>query len=105
MAEAIEGAVGSAADIVTLLHDAADREGAAIGEHAKQQLGPRAGRVRRLDATCRTLAEYDYEPRRVGGNVELANCPFHTLAKEHTDLVCGMNLALLEGVVDKVGDG
>src|SRR3954454_9758031 len=95
MAEAIEGAVSSAADIVMLLHDAADKEGAAIGELAKQQLGPRAGRLRRLDAMCSTLAEYGYEPRRVGVNVELANCPFHTLAKEHTDLVCGMNLALL----------
>ena len=37
--------------------------------------------------------------------VELVNCPFHALAEEHTDLVCGMNLALLESVVERVGDG
>ena len=37
--------------------------------------------------------------------VELVNCPFHALAAEHTDLVCGMNLALLESMVERVGDG
>jgi predicted ArsR family transcriptional regulator len=30
--------------------------------------------------------------------VVLANCPFHALAQQFTDLVCGMNLRLLEGV-------
>jgi predicted ArsR family transcriptional regulator len=28
------------------------------------------------------------------------NCPFHALVSEHKELVCGMNLALLEGVVE-----
>jgi predicted ArsR family transcriptional regulator len=32
----------------------------------------------------------------------LANCPFHTLAREHTELVCGMNLHLLAGVLEGV---
>jgi predicted ArsR family transcriptional regulator len=36
------------------------------------------------------------------GGVALANCPFHTLAQQHTALVCGMNLRLLEGVLDGV---
>ncbi len=29
----------------------------------------------------------------------LANCPFHRLAEEHRDLVCGMNLDLLDGLL------
>ena len=36
--------------------------------------------------------------------VTLANCPFHALAAEHTELVCGMNLRLLDGVLDGVPD-
>jgi predicted ArsR family transcriptional regulator len=32
--------------------------------------------------------------------VVLANCPFHALARQHTALVCGMNLHLLEGLLD-----
>jgi predicted ArsR family transcriptional regulator len=30
----------------------------------------------------------------------LANCPFHILAQDHTELVCGMNLRLLNGLLD-----
>jgi len=37
--------------------------------------------------------------------VTLANCPFHALASGHTELVCGMNLALIGAVADQAGDG
>jgi predicted ArsR family transcriptional regulator len=30
----------------------------------------------------------------------LVNCPFHGLVEEYTDLVCGMNLELLSGLLD-----
>jgi predicted ArsR family transcriptional regulator len=52
------------------------------------------------DAVLRVLEENGFEPREDGGGIALANCPFHVLAREHTELVCGMNLRLLEGVVD-----
>jgi len=35
--------------------------------------------------------------------VTLTNCPFHVLAREHTDLVCGMNLRLLDGLLEGAG--
>jgi predicted ArsR family transcriptional regulator len=41
----------------------------------------------------------------VDSSVILVNCPFDALARDHTDLVCGMNLALLGAVADRVGDG
>ncbi|WP_436771238.1 helix-turn-helix transcriptional regulator [Yinghuangia sp. YIM S09857] len=34
------------------------------------------------------------------GPLRLRNCPFHRLAEQFPPLVCGMNLALLEGLVD-----
>jgi predicted ArsR family transcriptional regulator len=34
----------------------------------------------------------------VGDEIVLANCPFHALAQQYTDLVCGMNLHLMQGV-------
>ena len=46
-------------------------------------------------------AEYGYEPRRDDDTVQLVNCPFHDLAQKHTELVCGMNLALLNAVVNE----
>ena len=39
------------------------------------------------------------------GAVGLRNCPFHRLAEQHRDIVCGMNLALVEGLVAGLGAG
>jgi len=49
------------------------------------------------------LAGYGYEPRVEGGEVVLANCPFHALARDHTALVCGMNLHLLTALLEPAG--
>jgi predicted ArsR family transcriptional regulator len=48
------------------------------------------------------LAEAGYEPQWTddGQELLLANCPFHRMAREHTDLVCGVNLKLLQGMAD-----
>ena len=45
-----------------------------------------------------------FEPRREGDTIVLGNCPFHALAREHTQTVCGMNLHLLRGVLQGLGD-
>jgi predicted ArsR family transcriptional regulator len=67
-----------------------------------QELG--AGRGVGREAVLAVLEEHGFEPRIDDDGVALANCPFHTLAQEHTELVCGMNLRLLEGVLDGVAD-
>src|SRR6266567_3956200 len=52
------------------------------------------------------LAQQGYEPDRDGdGVIRLRNCPFHQLAERHRELVCGMNLALVEGLVEGLGTG
>jgi len=55
-------------------------------------------------ATVKTVIDVlqadGYEPVRDGDDVLLGNCPFHALAREETELVCGMNLAYLEGLTD-----
>jgi predicted ArsR family transcriptional regulator len=53
--------------------------------------------------TVAVLEDHGYEPRAEGPAVALVNCPFHVLAQDHTELVCGMNLRLLDGVLDGVG--
>ncbi|MBO0875250.1 MAG: ArsR family transcriptional regulator [Pseudonocardia sp.] len=34
-----------------------------------------------------------------GGLIELRNCPFHRVAAEQRELVCGLNLSLVDGVI------
>ncbi len=105
LATAVEQAASGGADVLDSLHRAAAAKGAAIGAEAGSALSVHASGAARLSAVCTTLAAYGYEPHPLGGTVELANCPFHALAQEHTDLVCGMNLALVGAVVAAVDDG
>lgn len=51
------------------------------------------------------LEDCGYEPFEEGSDLLLANCPFHDLAQSHVDLVCGMNLSLLRGILDGVQEG
>ena len=50
-----------------------------------------------------TLGAHGYEPRRDGDALTLANCPFDSLARDHTALVCSANLALIDGMLDGLG--
>jgi predicted ArsR family transcriptional regulator len=50
------------------------------------------------------LAEHGFEPFAIeDGRMALRNCPFHQLAERHREIVCTMNLALLEGVAAGIG--
>jgi predicted ArsR family transcriptional regulator len=49
------------------------------------------------------LAEQGYEPYDADdGAIRLRNCPFDSLAERHRDLVCGANLALVEGIAERL---
>ncbi|MFI6099853.1 helix-turn-helix transcriptional regulator [Lentzea sp. NPDC051213] len=48
------------------------------------------------------LESFGFEPRQDGGSILLGNCPFHSLAQRHTELVCGMNLCLISGLLDGI---
>lgn len=56
-----------------------------------------------IDRTVGLLARHGYQPRGGDGAVCLANCPFDRLAREHTELVCSMNLSLVGGVLAGLG--
>jgi predicted ArsR family transcriptional regulator len=49
------------------------------------------------------LSACGYEPRSVGDETHLVNCPFHSLALEHTELICGMNLELVAAMAEEAG--
>jgi predicted ArsR family transcriptional regulator len=77
------------------LLDAARRLGAELGNRF-QSGAP--------DGLEGMLAGHGYEPRRdEGGTIRLRNCPFHQLAEHHREVVCGMNLGLIEGIVAGLG--
>lgn len=87
------------------LGDVAHRFGRQLGQEVRAGLTARAGRERRMTALAAALERRGYEPRREGRAIRLGNCPFHALSETHRELVCGMNLSLLEGVVDGMEAG
>ncbi|HQZ33045.1 MAG TPA: transcriptional regulator [Ilumatobacteraceae bacterium] len=51
------------------------------------------------------LREHGFEPHeRDDGTVLLRNCPFRLVAQRHTDLICGMNYAMISAAVGELGD-
>ncbi len=84
--------------------------GTAMGQAARGPgLGARAGRAVRggqpaLRAIRAALEAHQFEPYDDGaGRLGLRNCPFHRLAVRHRDVVCTMNLALIEGLTAGLG--
>jgi predicted ArsR family transcriptional regulator len=78
--------------------------GEAVGSTARAAAGPRPSRKLLRAALRETLTDRGYEPfESADGEIRFRNCPFHTLVDDHRDLVCGMNLALSEGILAGLG--
>ncbi|MGH4031299.1 helix-turn-helix transcriptional regulator [Actinomycetota bacterium Odt1-20B] len=79
------------------------------GEELRGEAAPCGG----LDEAMEVLAARGYEPHMEGADdagdaedapaVRMRNCPFHAVAERFPPLVCGMNLALLEGLLGTDG--
>ncbi|MER7707012.1 helix-turn-helix domain-containing protein [Kitasatospora sp. NPDC097605] len=97
-----------------LLAEAAEEAGldAGLGAAAHRRgeaLRAAAGPCRDLAEALEVLAARGYEPyperaRTADREVlRMRNCPFHAVAENFPPLVCGMNLALLEGLLGADG--
>ena len=87
------------------LRSAAHDVGQEIGAAARRQSGPRPSRRRLRTALEDTLEARGYQPAEApSGEIRLRNCPFHALVEDHRALVCTMNLALADGILDGLGD-
>lgn len=102
MAEAIAESGRSGTPVLEAVRQVAAEQGRTLGQAALATAHRVTGTLR---VACSALAEHGYEPRIESGSATLSNCPFHALAESHTDLVCRMNLALVEGLVDEIGPG
>jgi len=78
------------------LQRTARSRGAAAGRAARRQ----APADPDGDLVAATLRDQGYQPYRDGPQIRLRNCPFDVLASRYPPLICGMNLALVEGMLD-----
>jgi predicted ArsR family transcriptional regulator len=85
--------------------DALRRAATRHGRNQREARGVVSTSAPTLDAVARQLEACGYEPYQRGDCLRMRNCPFDAIAREHRDLVCTMNLALLDGLLDADGAG
>lgn len=78
------------------VHEAAYDEGHRLVTGANAS-GPELPRL------AHALATQGYEPRIEDGVLTLANCPFDSLAREYTSLICSLNQSYIQGAADGLG--
>ncbi len=91
LAQAVEASAATGEPVRDALHRKAEELGSQLGAQAAADL---------VDL----LERHGFEPRHEDEAIVLVNCPFHALAREHTETVCGMNLHLLRGVLRGLGE-
>lgn len=106
LARAVEDAARDGVRVLEAVQRAAIDAGHRLGAAQRPRdggSGAALGDPAALDDVAGVLEAHGYEPRVQGDRVVLANCPFHALAREHTALVCGMNLHLITALLDGLG--
>lgn len=103
MARALETSARDGEPALESLRRAASDTGRRLAVEARSRAGTSGPQQPALDLVSDILAAQGYEPRPEGGSVVLANCPFHALAQEHTELVCGMNHDVITALLDGLG--
>jgi predicted ArsR family transcriptional regulator len=81
----------------------AEDYGRELGLESRRRAGRDAGAERLMAALESVLRDAGYSPFRRDGEIRLLNCPFHEIAQRHRELTCGMNLALLRGLLAGAG--
>ena len=81
-------------------------KGQAIGDQIRDQMRLRPpGSERALSVAEEALSEYGFEPYREDPEtISLRNCPFHTLARQSPELVCGLNREFIDGLLRGLGN-
>lgn len=90
----------------TAVREAAFEEGVELGRTIAGERRLRApGDKKTLEIAQDVLYERGYEPYRDDeGGLRLRNCPFHHLAQQSVEIVCGLNQAFIEGLLKGLGN-
>jgi predicted ArsR family transcriptional regulator len=95
LAEAVACADSTSIPVKQAVAEVARKTGREVGGESREA-------SRKRDAVMEVLRRQGYEPQKRGREIALLNCPFHALAQQQRDLVCGMNLEFLTGVLEGI---
>lgn len=105
LAAAAERSRFAGTPIVEALEQEARGAGTAMAADMRARAGGASRRTgERRRAVLAVLDDHGFEPEEGDdGTIVLRNCPFHHLATQFTELICRMNLQLLEAAVADAG--
>jgi predicted ArsR family transcriptional regulator len=98
-ADLLAEAFDSNEDPSTAVAGAARRHGEELGAEARRRSAD--GAIN--DGLVSVLRDAGYAPFERDGELRMLNCPFHELAQRHRGVTCGMNLAMLQGLMAGAG--
>jgi predicted ArsR family transcriptional regulator len=86
--------------------DIASKRGRDVGARVRRELKiRRLGPKRALAVAQDALQRLGFEPHLTEeGVVSLRNCPFHKLARQAPELICGINQSFIDGLLRGLGD-
>lgn len=92
--------------LAELLAEAVSGDDSGVVRSAVMAAARKAGRAGASEGgVIAALCGRGYEPAEAtDGGIELRNCPFHQLVPQHTALVCGLNLQLIQGMLETAGE-
>jgi len=88
-------------ELSVALHEAAHEEGLTASASAADSTGEKT--TNSVASAIGVLRAQGFEPQLQDDQVILHNCPFDSLAQKHTELVCGLNVDFVQGVLDGTG--
>ena len=100
LAQAITTSQMEAIPIALALEKSATIFGKLMIQEVQTQLQASTNKNNVVVAISEVLGEHGYEPRKEEERLILANCPFHSLATEYTELICGINHDLINALID-----
>ena len=85
-------------------HQAARESGVGLGAEARHRAGRHPNNDRLHRALGEVLQERGFDPQSSGdGVLRLRNCPFDALSADYRELVCPLNLSMMQGALEGLG--
>jgi predicted ArsR family transcriptional regulator len=94
---------GGSEKVIDQAREAAREFGRELGAEARLRAGRRPTHDRLRSALRTVLEERGFESQLVNAELCLRNCPFDSLSDVYRDLVCPMNLAMMQGMLEGLG--
>ena len=106
LADAVALAQSNGIAVEVAIDTVTKEAGRRLGRDMKQRMGGGQTAESAHRATIEVLSEQGFEPdEHEDGTIELSNCPFHALAEQQTELICGMNHCLIDTALTELDAG